>query len=118
MSCVHYKFFSELSYDTVIFDGLHISLSDLKKQIMKKEKLKATNCDLQISNAETKEEYSDDNALIHKNLSVIVRRIPVGGVVSTSRTYVLDLTKQVSRTSKAKVFYLQKCLYICMEVEL
>ncbi|XP_056677020.1 E3 ubiquitin-protein ligase RBBP6-like [Monodelphis domestica] len=103
MSCVHYKFFSELSYDTVIFDGLHISLSDLKKQIMKKEKLKATNCDLQISNAETKEEYSDDNALIHKNLSVIVRRIPVGGVVSTSRTYVLDLTKQVSRTSKTKM---------------
>ncbi|KAK9396617.1 E3 ubiquitin-protein ligase RBBP6 [Crotalus adamanteus] len=33
MSCVHYKFSSKLNYDTVTFDGLHISLCDLKRQI-------------------------------------------------------------------------------------
>lgn len=55
MSCVHYKFSSKLKYDTVTFDGLHISLCDLKKQIMGREKLKAADCDLQITNAQTKE---------------------------------------------------------------
>ncbi|KAL8174951.1 UNVERIFIED_CONTAM: E3 ubiquitin-protein ligase rbbp6 [Gekko kuhli] len=97
MSCVHYKFSSKLNYDTVTFDGLHISLCDLKRQIMGREKLKAADCDLQITNAQTKEEYTDDNALIPKNSSVIVRRIPIGGVKSTSKTYViksiLNLTK-------------------------
>lgn len=55
MSCVHYKFSSKLNYDTVTFDGLHISLCDLKRQIMGREKLKAADCDLQITNAQTKE---------------------------------------------------------------
>ncbi|KAM6340290.1 uncharacterized protein FN964_011690 [Alca torda] len=88
VSCVHYKFFCKLNYDTVTFDGLHISLGDLKCQIMGCEKLKASNCDLQISNAQTEEEYTDDNALTPKNSSVIVRRIPVGGVKGTSKTSV------------------------------
>lgn len=34
-------------------------------------------------------EYTDDNALIPKNSSVIVRRIPIGGVKATSKTYVM-----------------------------
>lgn len=55
MSCIHYKFFSKLNYDTVTFSGLHISLGDLRSRIMWKEKLKAANCDLQITNAQTKE---------------------------------------------------------------
>ena len=55
MSCVHYKFSSKLNYDTGTFNGRHISLRDLKRQIMSREKLKATHCDLQITNAQTKE---------------------------------------------------------------
>ncbi|XP_075581226.1 E3 ubiquitin-protein ligase RBBP6-like [Pelecanus crispus] len=100
MSCVHYKFSSQLSYDTVTFSGLHISLCDLKHQIMGREKLKATNCDLQISNAQTNEEYTDANALIPQNTSVIVRRIPAGGVKGTSKTYVVSRTEPVSGPSK------------------
>ncbi|XP_075345872.1 E3 ubiquitin-protein ligase RBBP6-like [Mycteria americana] len=101
MSCVHYKFSSKMSYDTVTFSGLHISLCDLKRQIMSREKLKVSNCDLQITNAQTKEEYTDDNALIPRNSSVIVRRIPVGGVKATSKTYVISRSEPVSATSKA-----------------
>ncbi|KAM3826947.1 E3 ubiquitin-protein ligase RBBP6-like isoform 1-T1 [Vipera latastei] len=101
MSCVHYKFSSKLNYDTVTFDGLHISLCDLKRQIMGREKLKAADCDLQITNAQTKEEYTDDNALIPKNSSVIVRRIPIGGVKCTSKTYVISRNDPVSGPSKA-----------------
>uniref|UniRef100_A0A3Q2NVV8 DWNN domain-containing protein n=1 Tax=Fundulus heteroclitus TaxID=8078 RepID=A0A3Q2NVV8_FUNHE len=60
MAHIHYKFSSKLSYDTVVFDGPHISLDDLKKQIMGREKLRAGDCDLQITNAQTKEEFTED----------------------------------------------------------
>lgn len=55
MSCVHYKFSSKLDYNTVTFDGMHITLNELKRQIMARERLKATECDLQITNAQTRE---------------------------------------------------------------
>ncbi|KAM6367545.1 E3 ubiquitin-protein ligase RBBP6-like [Alca torda] len=101
MSCVHYKFASKLVYDTVIFNGLNICLRDLKRQIMAREKLKAAVSDLQISNAQTGAEYTDDNALIAKNSSVIVRRIPVGGVKAAGKTSAVSRTEPASRTSKA-----------------
>ncbi|XP_063790820.1 E3 ubiquitin-protein ligase RBBP6 isoform X4 [Pseudophryne corroboree] len=101
MSCVHYKFSSKLNYDTVTFDGLHISLADLKKQIMGRERLKAADCDLQITNAQTQEEYTDETALIPKNSSVIVRRIPIGGVRTATKTYVISRAEPVSGPSKA-----------------
>ncbi|XP_049653718.1 E3 ubiquitin-protein ligase RBBP6-like [Accipiter gentilis] len=100
MSCVHYKFFSKLNYDTVTF-GLYISLRDPKLQITVREKLTAASCDLQITNAQTKEEYTDGNALIRRNSWVIVRRIPAGGVKVTSKTCVTSRTEAVSGTSKA-----------------
>lgn len=68
---------------------------------MGREKLKTGNSDLQIINAETEEEYTDDNALIPKNSSVIVRRIPVVGVKSKSKTYGISHTKPVMGTTKA-----------------
>ncbi|XP_074733530.1 E3 ubiquitin-protein ligase RBBP6-like [Strix uralensis] len=101
MPCVHYKFFSLLHYDTVTFSGLHISLGDLKRQIMSRQKLKVTNCELQISNAQTGEGYTDDNSLIPKNSSVIVRRVPVRGVKTTSKTRFITRTEPVSGTPKA-----------------
>lgn len=90
MSCVHYKFSSKLDYNTVTFDGLHITLNELKKQIMGRERLKATDCDLQITNAQTREEYTDDEIHIPKHSSVIVRRTPLGGVKPAGRTFIVD----------------------------
>ncbi|XP_051243076.1 E3 ubiquitin-protein ligase RBBP6 [Dicentrarchus labrax] len=84
MTHVHYKFSSKLSYDTVVFDGPHVTLRDLKRQIMGREKLRSGDCDLQITSAQTKEEYTDDEGMIPKGSSVIVRRIPIIGVKSTS----------------------------------
>lgn len=56
MSFVHYKFKSSLDYDSVTFDGLRISLGDLKKAIIHQKKLgKAAEFDLQIKNAQTME---------------------------------------------------------------
>ncbi|KAG7506372.1 E3 ubiquitin-protein ligase RBBP6-like [Solea senegalensis] len=85
MLCVHYKFFSKLSYNTVKFEGLHITLSQLKKQIMVQERLSPTHCDLQITDAQSREEYTDGEAHIPIYSSVIVRRVPVLGVKSAGR---------------------------------
>lgn len=53
---VHYKFKSSLEYDTITFDGLHISLKDLKAAIVQQKKIgKGTDFDLQVTNAQTKE---------------------------------------------------------------
>lgn len=54
-SCIHYKFTAKLNYDMVTFNGLHISLCNLWHWIMGCEKLKAANCNLQITTAQTKE---------------------------------------------------------------
>ncbi|CAN0310949.1 unnamed protein product [Bubo scandiacus] len=101
MPCVHYQFSSQLHYNTVTFSGLHISLGDLKRQIMGCQKLKVANCELQITNAQTREEYTDDNALIPKNSLVIVRRVPVRGVKAASKSRVITRTEPASGTSKA-----------------
>ncbi|XP_055674972.1 T-cell activation Rho GTPase-activating protein-like, partial [Falco peregrinus] len=102
MSCVHYKFSSRLNSDVVTFHGPHISLRDLRRQIMGRERLKATHCDLQVTNAQTMEEYTDDNALIPRHSSVTVRRVPVRGVKATGKT---DLGTPEGRTG-ARVTHL------------
>ncbi|KAJ8959018.1 hypothetical protein NQ318_022270, partial [Aromia moschata] len=74
---VHYKFKSALEYDTVTFDGLHISVKDLKNSIIQQKRIgKSTDFDLQVTNAQTKEVYEDDSALIPKNTSLLIARIP------------------------------------------
>lgn len=52
---VHYKFKSSLDFDTISFDGLHISVDDLKKAIIHQRRLGKTDFDLLITNAQTKE---------------------------------------------------------------
>ena len=45
-----------MDFDTVSFDGLHISVADLKKAIFHQKRIgKNTDFDLQITNAQTKE---------------------------------------------------------------
>jgi E3 ubiquitin-protein ligase RBBP6 len=44
-----------LDYDTITFDGLAISLADLKKAIMAQKKFaKVTDFDLEVTDAQTK----------------------------------------------------------------
>ncbi|XP_044758580.1 E3 ubiquitin-protein ligase RBBP6 isoform X2 [Coccinella septempunctata] len=74
---VHYKFKSALEYDTITFDGLHISVKDLKNAIIQQKRIgKSTDFDLQVTNAQTKEVYTDENVLIPKNTSLLIARIP------------------------------------------
>ncbi|XP_009304145.3 E3 ubiquitin-protein ligase RBBP6-like isoform X1 [Danio rerio] len=86
MSCVHYRFQSRLTHDSLQFEGLNITVGELKRQIMRRERLKF--CQLKISKAQTDEEYTDDDALIPKNTSVIIRRVPAAGLKSSNRRFV------------------------------
>lgn len=69
MTHIHYKFSSKLSADTVIFDGLNITLRELKRQIMDREKLRSGDCDLLITNAQTKE---GNKTYVWADMSVLV----------------------------------------------
>ncbi|KAL1494030.1 hypothetical protein ABEB36_009699 [Hypothenemus hampei] len=78
---VHYRFKSALEYDTITFDGLHISVKDLKNAIIQQKRIgKSTDFDLRITNAQTEEVYEDENALIPKNTSLLIARVPVTAV--------------------------------------
>ncbi|ORY03290.1 DWNN-domain-containing protein [Basidiobolus meristosporus CBS 931.73] len=77
MSVVYYKFKSAKDYDVCTFDGTGISVFDLKREIILAKKLgKGTDFDLAVYNAQTNEEYTDDNFLIPRATSVLVRRLP------------------------------------------
>lgn len=55
MAIVHYKFKNSVEHDSLKFDGLAISLRDLKQGILHKKKMKAEDTDLQVVNAQTGE---------------------------------------------------------------
>ena len=44
-----------MEYDSLKFDGLNISLRDLKHGILHKKKMKSEDTDLQVVNAQTRE---------------------------------------------------------------
>ncbi|XP_037073981.1 E3 ubiquitin-protein ligase RBBP6-like [Pollicipes pollicipes] len=74
---VFYKFASSTEVNTVVFDGVHISVADLKQAIMDQKKLgRGTDFDLIVTNSQTSEEYKQNDMLIPKNTSLVVKRVP------------------------------------------
>eukprot|EP00011_Vannellida_sp_DIVA3-517-6-12_P007638 CAMPEP_0114628906 /NCGR_PEP_ID=MMETSP0168-20121206/13074_1 /TAXON_ID=95228 ORGANISM="Vannella sp., Strain DIVA3 517/6/12" /NCGR_SAMPLE_ID=MMETSP0168 /ASSEMBLY_ACC=CAM_ASM_000044 /LENGTH=412 /DNA_ID=CAMNT_0001840327 /DNA_START=118 /DNA_END=1352 /DNA_ORIENTATION=- len=99
-SLIHFKFkSSKADYDTVVFDGAFISLNDLKGEIVRKKQMeKATDFDLIIINAQTNEAYKEDQTLIPKNTSVIVKRIPSLRPMNFAKPGPSDLPPPTQRT--------------------
>lgn len=55
MSCIRYKFKSALEFDKVTFDGLQISVADLREKIMLLKKMNVNDqFTLEIMEAQTK----------------------------------------------------------------
>ena len=64
MSCIHFKFKSSLEYEKLTFDGLHISLSDLKEAIMKQKKIGSLNqYTLSVKDAQSKKGEIDKSGI-------------------------------------------------------
>ena len=56
MSHIHFKLISYTNYDKITFDGVSLTLMQLKKLIFEKAKFSKRNAyDLEIKNADTKE---------------------------------------------------------------
>ncbi|KAJ2417521.1 Retinoblastoma-binding protein [Coemansia sp. RSA 2530] len=79
MSHIQYKFRSAKDYSTTVFDGLSISVIDLKQDILREQKLDPEEYNLVITNEQTGEDYANDLTLIPKNTTVLVRRVPYTG---------------------------------------
>ncbi|KAJ4968229.1 hypothetical protein NE237_014930 [Protea cynaroides] len=74
---VYYKFKSAKDYDSISIDGHFISVANLKEKIFESKHLgRGTDFDLMVANAQTNEEYIDEDTLIPKNTSVLIRRVP------------------------------------------
>lgn len=74
---VYYKFKSQKEPSRITFDGTGISVWDLKREIILQNKMgRGTDFDLGVYNADTNDEYKDDNYLIPRSTQVIARRLP------------------------------------------
>lgn len=74
---VYYKFKSQKDFSRVNFDGTGISVWDLKREIILQNRMgRGTDFDLAVHNADTEEEYKDDNAVVPRSSQVIARRLP------------------------------------------
>lgn len=86
---VHYKFKSALKYDTITFDGLHISVKDLKRDILQQKQIgKTGDFDLQITNAQTNEGRRKFLVLVY-----IACRFSACQVLILTRIYTIFLDK-------------------------
>ncbi len=62
MSCVRFKFKSSLEYEKLTFDGLQLSVGELRKKIMTQKKLgMSDDFTLQIMDAQSKKSEKIDN---------------------------------------------------------
>ncbi|CAN4118793.1 unnamed protein product [Withania somnifera] len=74
---VYFKFKSAKDYDSIPIDGHFITVGNLKEKIFESKHLgRGTDFDLVVTNAQSNEEYLDEDTLIPKNTSVLIRRVP------------------------------------------
>merc|ERR1712083_1240232 len=75
---VRYKFKNDKNGSTLLIDGFHISVKDLKRGIVEAKKLgRVTDFDLIVKESNTEEIYEKDDDQIAKNSSVVVFRKPL-----------------------------------------
>ena len=82
LSQVHFKFKSQVDYDSVAFDGPVVTVGELKALIAERTGMgPASASELVLSDPRTGEEYRGGSALVPNAASVLVRRAPqaVGG---------------------------------------
>lgn len=73
---LRYKFKSERNYEQLLFDGMFISVGDLKRQIAEKRSMSES--ELAIHRSDSRELYGDDDTLLPRNTQVVITRVPLG----------------------------------------
>lgn len=96
-SSIHYKLKTghTLSphWSTIHFDGVHLQCRDLKAKIIYAEGLMRSEADagtfdLLVTNSQNAEDYRDDGYNIHRNVSVIVKKIPATNPKEARKLYI------------------------------
>lgn len=101
---VYYKFKSQKEPSRITFDGTGISVWDLKREIILQNKMgRGTDFDLGVYNADTNDEYKDDNFLVPRSTQVIVRRLPPSKPGrGTAQNYVADVNGAADNTGASR----------------
>lgn len=101
---VYYKFKSQKEPSRITFDGTGISVWDLKREIILQNKMgRGTDFDLGVYNADTNDEYKDDNFLVPRSTQVIVRRLPPSKPGrGTAQNYVADVNGTADNTGASR----------------
>lgn len=101
---VYYKFKSQKEPSRITFDGTGISVWDLKREIILQNKMgRGTDFDLGVYNADTNDEYKDDNFLVPRSTQVIVRRLPPSKPGrGTAQNYVADVNGAADPTGASR----------------
>ncbi|TKY90549.1 hypothetical protein EX895_000547 [Sporisorium graminicola] len=101
---VYYKFKSQKEPSRITFDGTGISVWDLKREIILQNKMgRGTDFDLGVYNADTNDEYKDDNYLVPRSTQVIVRRLPPSKPGrGTAQDYVTDVNGAADTTGASR----------------
>ncbi|SPO20897.1 related to MPE1 - subunit of CPF involved 3' end formation of mRNA [Ustilago trichophora] len=101
---VYYKFKSQKEPSRITFDGTGISVWDLKREIILQNKMgRGTDFDLGVYNADTNDEYKDDNFLVPRSTQVVVRRLPPSKPGrGTAQNYVADVNGAADTTSASR----------------
>ncbi|KAL9936418.1 hypothetical protein V8E36_004486 [Tilletia maclaganii] len=74
---VYYKFRSQKDFARITFDGTGISVWDLKREIILQNKMgRGQDFDLKLFNADTGQEYTDDNTIVPRSSQVTAQRAP------------------------------------------
>ncbi|XP_057985804.1 E3 ubiquitin ligase PARAQUAT TOLERANCE 3 isoform X2 [Hevea brasiliensis] len=79
---IRFRFRSSVNYDSVVIEGQpSISVRDLKAKIVRSKNLNiCQDFDLVFSDAETGQEYYDENIQLPSGSSVIIKRVPAGSM--------------------------------------
>ncbi|CAN6309968.1 unnamed protein product [Urochloa humidicola] len=111
MGVVYYQYMSEKGIYSIQVPHAFISASELKQLIKMSEKYGTGRTrgrpteDIIIYNAQTREEYTDERALVLQNTTVLVRRISITGQLSEKIVLspVREVTEGCSAPSKSVV---------------
>mmetsp|Transcript_34593 Transcript_34593/g.44413 ORF Transcript_34593/g.44413 Transcript_34593/m.44413 type:complete len:192 (+) Transcript_34593:51-626(+) len=115
-STIKFKFKSAKDFDAVSFSGMGVRLFDLKRLIVEKRQMKkGLDFDLQLTNSTNGEVYRDEDQLISKNTSVVVKRVPASKNGLLKRIKDFDDRIQAGGSQKLySSFFVSLLCYACL----
>lgn len=75
-SKIFYKFKSARDFDVFQFEGHAVPLWQFKAEVLNSKKIKPSDFDLVVINANDEKQYKEDNELISRGVTVYVKRVP------------------------------------------